>query len=130
MAGKKSPQKKKKNISLKEGILHVHTTTNNTIITLTDLEGNKISGGWTWKVWFKGAKQNTPFASETLTKEILWEAKNFWLTHVWIVFKGVGMWREGVFKGINEEWLVSIQYITEKTWIQHGWCKGKRPKRN
>lgn len=122
--------KKKKDIKISLWTLHVQTTTNNTIVVLVDEHGNKILWGGTGLKGFKGSKQNTPYAAEVLTKDILQEAKNYWLEQVGIIFKGIGMGREGVFKAINETWIVEIQYIKEATPMQHGGCKGKRPKRN
>ncbi len=127
---KKSAPKKKKDIKIVQGLLHVKTTSNNTTVTLTDLKGNKVLGGGSGLMGFKGAKQNTPYAAEMLTKNILQEAKGYGLEQVWIVFRGVGMGREWVFKAINETGIVEIQFIKENTPIQFGGCKGKRPKRN
>jgi len=90
MAAKKTTAKKKKNIKLSYGLLHVKTTPNNTIVTLTDENGNKILWGGTGLVGYKGSKQSTPYAAEVLTKEILSQAKQFGLTQVGIIFKGIG----------------------------------------
>ena len=122
--------KKKKDIKITTGTLCINTTTNNTLILLSDLDGNKVLGWGTWLLWYKWAKKNTPYAAEVLTKHILKEAQNYGLTEIWVVFKWVGMARDGVFKAINEIGLIDIAYIKEATPIQFGWCRGKRPKRN
>ena len=121
---------KKKDIKIITGILHVHTTSNNTLITLIDQEGNKILGGGTGKVGYKGSKKSTPYAAEVLTKQILKDGQGYGLKEIGIVFKGIGMAREGVFKAINEVGVIDIAYIKEQTGIQFGGCKGERPKRN
>ena len=121
---------KKKDIKIVSGILHVHTTSNNTLITLIDQEGNKILGGGTGKVGYKGSKKSTPYAAEVLTKQILKDGQGYGLKEIGIVFKGIGMAREGVFKAINEVGVIDIAYIKEQTVIQFGGCKGERPKRN
>jgi small subunit ribosomal protein S11 len=91
--------KKKKNIKISKGILHVHTSENNTIVTLSDEKGNKVLGNGTGHVGFKGAKENTPYAAEVLTKNLLKIARDdMGLKEIGIVFKGVGMGRDGVFK--------------------------------
>jgi len=127
----KQPSKKKKNIKLPVWVLHVHTSFNNTIVTLTDPQGNKVIWWWTGKVWFKGAKQSTPYAAEVLTKELIKEAKdNFWLKEITIIAKWLWMWRDGVFKWVNDTGGIDIASITEKTGIQFGGNKGIRPKRN
>lgn len=121
---------KKKDIKVVSGVLHVHTTSNNTLITLIDQEGNKILGGGTGKVGYKGSKKSTPYAAEVLTKQILKDGQWYGLKEIGIVFKGIGMAREGVFKAINEVGVIDIAYIKEQTGIQFGGCKGERPKRN
>ena len=121
---------KKKDIKVFSGVLHVHTTSNNTLITLIDQEGNKILGGGTGKVGYKGSKKSTPYAAEVLTKQILKDGQGYGLKEIGIVFKGIGMAREGVFKAINEVGVIDIAYIKEQTGIQFGGCKGERPKRN
>ena len=65
-----------------------------------------------------------------MTKQILKDAQGLGLKEIWIVFRGCGMARDGVFKAINEIGVIDITFIKEDTWIQFGWCKGVRPKRN
>ena len=126
-----APKKgKKKDIKITSGLLYVKTTTNNTLITLSDNEGNKILGWGTWLLWYKWAKKSTPYAAEVLVKSMIKEAQWYGLKEIWVVFNWVGMARDGVFKGINEVGLVDILYIKEATPIQFGGVKGKRPKRN
>ena len=122
--------KKKKSTKISKGVLHVHTSENNTIITLTDEKGNKVTGNGTGNVGFKGAKENTPYAAETLAKNLLKIARDdLGLKEIGVVFKGIGMGRDGVFKAINDLGLIDILYIKEATPIQFGGCKGIRPKR-
>ncbi|PID34568.1 MAG: 30S ribosomal protein S11, partial [candidate division SR1 bacterium] len=112
------------------GILHVHTTSNNTLVTLTDENGNKVLGGGAGLLGYKGAKKNTPYAAEVLTKDLLKTAQGLGLKTLGVIIQGTGMARDGVFKAINEIGVIDIQYIKEATPIQFGGCKGKRPKRN
>jgi len=121
---------KKKDVKITSWVLHVNTTTNNTLIALTDGEGNKILGWGTWLLWYKWAKKDTPYAAEMLTKSILKEAQNYGLKEIWLVLKWIGMARDGVFKAINEIGLIDLLYIKETTPIQFGWVKWIRPKRN
>lgn len=124
-------KKKRKNIKLPVGTVHIHTSFNNTIVNLTDLQGNKISGWGTGVLWFKGTKQSTPYAAEMLTKMIMTEAKNdFWLKQIGVIAKGLWLGRDGVFKAINDLWGIDIMWIKEATALQFGGCKGKRQKRN
>ncbi len=121
---------KKKDVKLTSGILSVNTTTNNTLIVLSDKEWNKILWWWTGLLWYKWAKKNTPYAAEVLTKSILKEAQGYGLKDMWIVIKWIGMARDWVFKAINEVGLIDIMYIRDETPVQFGGCKWKRPKRN
>ena len=121
---------KKKDVKVVSGVVHVHTTSNNTLINIVDMEWNKIVGGGTGKVWYKGSKKSTPYAAEVLTKQLLKEAQALWLKEIGLVFRGTRMARDWVFKAINEIGVIDIQYIREETPIQFGGCKGLRPKRN
>ncbi|MEI6118110.1 MAG: 30S ribosomal protein S11 [bacterium] len=115
--------KKKKDIKLDSGVLHVQTTDNNTILALVDENGNRVLGGGTGKLGYKGSKKSTPYAAEVLTKQILKEAQGLGLKEIGVVFRGCGLARDGVFKAINEIGLIDIQYIKENTAIQFGGCK-------
>lgn len=121
--------KKKKDIKLDSWVLHVQTTDNNTILTLVDENGNRVLGWGTGKLGYKGSKKSTPYAAELLTKQILKEAQAFGLKEIGVIFRWSGLARDGVFKAINEIWLIDIQYIKENTAIQFGGCKWKRQKR-
>lgn len=121
--------KKKKDTKINSGILHVHTTDNNTVLALVDENGNKILWWWTGKLGYKGSKKSTPYAAELLTKQILKEGQTLGLKEIGIIFRWTGLARDGVFKAINEVGLVDIKYIKEATAIQFWGCKGKRQKR-
>ncbi len=121
--------KKKKDFKLESWLLHVQTTENNTILTLVDENGNKVFGWGTGKLGYKWSKKSTPYAAELLTKQILKEGQGIGLKEIGIVFRGAGLARDGIFKAVNEIWLIDIKYIKEDTAIQFGGCKGKRQKR-
>ncbi len=124
-------KKKKKSIKISSGIVHILTTSNNTHITLTDPQGNRILWWGTGTLWFKGAKKSTPYAAEQLTKGIIQNAKdNMGLKEIWIIAKWLGLWRDGAFKGINDVGWIDIMWIKEATPIQFWGCKRKRVKRN
>ena len=126
---KATTPKKKKDLKIDSWILHVKTTDNNTILTLIDENGNKVLGGGTGKLGYKGSKKSTPYAAEVLTKQLLKEAQWLGLKEIGIIFRWTWLARDGVFKGINEIGLIDIKYIKEDTAIQFGGCKWKRQKR-
>lgn len=124
-----APKKKKRDIKIATGTLHVHTTDNNTVLALVDETGNKVLWWGTGKLGYKWSKKSTPYAAELLTKQILKEGQTLGLKEIGIVFRWTGLARDGVFKAINEIGLIDIKYIKEDTAVQFGGCKGKRPKR-
>jgi len=126
---KTATPKKKRDIKLDSWVLHVQTSDNNTILTLVDENGNKVLGWGTGKLGYKWSKKSTPYAAEVLTKQILKEAQGIGLKEIGIIFRWVGLARDGVFKAINEIGLIDIKYINENTAIQFGGCKWKRKKR-
>jgi len=83
----KATPKKRRDIKINSGVLHVHTTDNNTVINLVDENGNKVIGSGTGKLGYKGTKKSTPYAAELLTKQILKEGQNFGLKEIGIIFK-------------------------------------------
>lgn len=123
--------KKKKYTKIATGLLHVHTTSNNSIITLSDNDGNVVITAGAGRVGFKGAKESSSYAAEMAAKFVLWEAKNnCGLKEVGIICKWVGLGRDGVFKAVNELGGIDILWIKEATHLRFGGTKGKRPKRN
>lgn len=126
---KNATPKKKRDIKLDSWVLHVQTTSNNTILALVDENGNRVLWGGTGKLGYKGAKKSTPYAAEMLTKQILKEGQTIGLKEIGIIFRWAGLARDGVFKAVNEIGLIDIKYIKENTAIQFGGCKGKRQKR-
>jgi small subunit ribosomal protein S11 len=78
----KATAKKKKDLKFSFAKLYVHTSPNNTIITLADDQGNAIYSGGAGTLGYKGAKENTPFAAESLAKKILKDGKNHGLKEV------------------------------------------------
>ncbi len=126
---KTATPKKKKDLKLESWVLHVQTTDNNTILSLVDANGNKVIGGGTGKLGYKGSKKSTPYAAEVLTKQILKEAQGIGLKEIGVVFRWVGLARDGIFKAINEIGLIDIAYIKEDTAIQFWGCKWRRKKR-
>lgn len=123
--------KKKKYPKMASGLLHVKTSSNNTIVSLTDNDGNLIIGCGSGRVGFKGSKKSSAYAAEQAAKHILNEAKtNCGLKELAVICKWVGLGRDGVFKAINELGGIDIRHIQEATPLRFGGTKGKRPKRN
>lgn len=127
--GKKVVGKKKKQIrQISHGRAYVQATYNNTIITLTDLNGNVLSWSSAGQNNFKGPKKATPYAASVIVKDAVEKAKPYGLKNVNVFVKGVGSGREAAVRALNTYGLntVSIKDITP---IPHNGCRHRRPRR-
>jgi small subunit ribosomal protein S11 len=97
---KKSNLRKDKNSSQK-GIVHIQSTFNNTIITITNLTGDTISWASAGSAGFKGARKSTPFAAQTAAEKAAIEAANNGMKTVQIFVKGQGSGRETAIRAIE-----------------------------
>ena len=120
---RRGPVKKKKKISIEEGIAYIHATFNNTIITLTNLNGEVLCWSSAGQVGFKGTKKGTPFAAQKAAEEITRKAKEgFQLEKVRVVVKGPGSGRETAIRTLQAGGLRVVS-IKEATPIPHNGCR-------
>ncbi len=124
---KKSTVRKDKSNSQK-GIVHIQSTFNNTIVTITNLRGNTISWASAGSVGFKGARKSTPFAAQTAAEKAAFEAANNGLKMVHILLKGQGSGRETAIRAIQEAkfQITSIEDITSEP---HNGCRPPKRRR-
>lgn len=125
---KKKGRKKKVDKKVPVGVAHVKATYNNTIVALTDLSGNVISWASAGMAGFKGPKKSTPYAAQIITRIAVERAKEFGLTEVSVVVKGVGTGRESAIRALNANGLI-ITSIKDITPIPHNGCRPKKPRR-
>ena len=123
---KRSIKKPKKNIV--SGIVHINSTFNNTIITITDLSGDTISWSSAGSVGFKGARKGTPFAAQTATEAASAAAIDQGLRKVEVLVRGQGSGRETSVRALEVIGLdiVSIKDITP---IPHNGCRPPKRRR-
>lgn len=122
-------KKKKEKTSVKVGKAFVKATYNNTIITLTDLQGGVISWASAGIAGFKGPKKSTPYAAQIITKIAVMKAKEeYGLSEVSVFVKGVGTGRESAVRALNANGL-EITSIKDITPIPHNGCRPRRPRR-
>ena len=119
-------KKEKKNIS--SGRAYINATYNNTIVTLTDQEGNVIAWASAGNCGFKGAKKATPYAAQIIVKKAADKAKEFGLKEVAVFVKGVGTGRESAVRALNANGL-NILAIKDITPIPHNGCRPRKPRR-
>ena len=124
---RKIAPKKDKN-QFTNGIVHIHSTFNNTIVTITNLTGDTISWASAGSSGFKGARKGTPFAAQTAAEKAAFEALNVGLKTVSIVVKGQGSGRETAIRSIQSVGfeITSIQDITP---VPHNGCRPPKRRR-
>ena len=130
-AKKKLVKKKKKKTAkiVRSGCAHIQATYNNTIITLTDLNGDVISWASAGLAGFKGAKKATPYAAQIITKIATQKAKEeYGLEEVSVFVSGVGTGRESAIRALNANGL-NVVSIKDKTAVPHNGCRPKKPRR-
>ncbi len=128
--GKKAiKSKKRKNLrSVSIGNAYIQATYNNTIITLTDQNGNVLAWSSAGVNGFKGPKKATPFAASIIVKTAVEKAKEYGLRDVSVFVKGVGMGRESAVRALNANGLNVIS-IKDVTPIPHNGCRKRKPRR-
>ena len=126
MAYKQRKRKVKKNIP--EGIAHIHATFNNTIVTLSDKEGNAIAWASAGAQGFKGSKKSTPFAAGLASEAPGKKAYDLGMRKVEVFVKGLGPGRETAIRSLQTAGL-EITAIDDVTPIPHNGCRPpKRPR--
>ena len=126
MAYKTRKRKVKKNIP--EGVVHIGATFNNTIITITDKEGNTVSWASAGALGFKGSKKSTPFAAGMAAEQAGKAAYDMGMRKVEVFVKGLGPGRETAIRSLPTAGL-EVTGITDVTPIPHNGCRPpKRPR--
>ena len=126
MAYKQRKRKVKKNIP--EGVAHIHATFNNTIVTLSDKEGNAIAWASAGALGFKGSKKSTPFAAGLSSEAAGKKAYDLGMRKVEVYVKGLGPGRETAIRSLQTAGL-EITAIDDVTPIPHNGCRPpKRPR--
>jgi small subunit ribosomal protein S11 len=121
--------KKKKTIrQIAHGRAYIQATYNNTIVTLTDLNGNVLSWSSAGQNGFKGPKKATPYAASVIVKNAVEKTKPYALKNVNVFVKGVGSGRESAIRALNTYGL-NVLTIKDITPIPHNGCRRKRTRR-
>jgi small subunit ribosomal protein S11 len=130
-AKKKLVKKRKKKVDkvVKIGRAYINATYNNTMISLTDTNGDVISWASAGMAGFKGAKKATPYASQIITKIACQKAKEeYGLEEVSVFVSGVGTGREAAIRALNANGL-NVTSIKDMTPVPHNGCRPKKPRR-
>jgi small subunit ribosomal protein S11 len=123
-----SVKKKKVKKNIQHGIAYIKSNFNNTIISITDLEGNVISWGSSGVVGFKGSKKGTPFAAQSAGEKAALIAKEHGMQNIDIFVKGPGPGRETAIRAIQAVG-IEVMSIKDVTPIPHNGCRPRKRRR-
>ena len=126
MAYKSRKRKVKKNVP--QGKAFIHTTFNNTIVTVSDLEGNVVSWASAGTLGFKGSKKSTPFAAGMAAEAAGRAAVDMGMKTVKVFVKGLGSGRETAIRSLQTAGL-EIETISDVTPIPHNGCRPPKRRR-
>lgn len=128
MATKTNARKKKIKRSFTKGVAHIHSTFNNTIVTICDAQGNALAWSSAGAMGFKGAKKSTPFAAMQAAEAAGKTAYEQGIREVDVDVKGPGPGREGAIRSLEVAGL-RVTSIVDTTPIPHNGCRPpKRPR--
>lgn len=119
-------KKVKKNVA--EGIVHVHASFNNTIITITDRQGNALSWATSGSSGFKGSRKSTPFAAQVAAEAAGKAAQEYGVKNLEVRIKGPGPGRESAVRALNAIGY-KITSISDVTPVPHNGCRPPKRRR-
>lgn len=121
-------KKKKKKISSPKGIAHIHSTINNTIVTITDLSGNVINWSSAGSIGYKGTKKATPYAARIAAEVVAKACLALGVTTVDVKVNGIGRGKDAAIRSLATAGL-QITSLEDVTPIPHNGCKPpKKPR--
>lgn len=120
--------KKKVARQVPHGCVYVHATFNNTIVTITDLNGNTLAWASSGHCGFKGPKKATPYAAGIVVKAVVEKVADFGLHDVNVFLQGVGSGRDAAVRALNANGL-SVLNIKDMTPLPHNGCRPPRARR-
>lgn len=124
----KVSKKKREKKSLYEGCVYIQATFNNTIVTVTDMNGGAVSWASAGSLGFRGAKKSTPYAAQTTAETAAQKAKDFGLQEVHVYVKGPGVGRESAIRSLGNLGL-RVRSIEDITPIPHNECRPRKSRR-
>jgi small subunit ribosomal protein S11 len=126
--GKRKGARKKDRKVESQGVAHIHSTFNNTIITIADTRGNVVSWASAGKAGFKGSRKSTPFAAQLAAEQSAKEALSLGMRKVEVRVKGPGSGREAAIRSLQAAGL-GVSAIRDVTPIPHNGCRPPKRRR-
>ena len=125
---RRSQPKRRERKSIPSGKAHIQSTFNNTLVTLTDPQGNVIAWGSSGTAGFKGSRKGTPYAAQLAARDAARKAMEHGLRQVEVFVKGPGSGREAAIRSLQSSGLY-ITSITDVTPIPHNGCRPPKRRR-
>ncbi len=126
--GKKTTTRRRDRKNIERGAAHIQSTFNNTIVTLTDVNGNAISWASAGEMGFRGSRKSTPFAAQTAAETAAKAAMEHGLKFVEVYVKGPGSGREAAIRALQAAGL-EVTMIKDVTPIPHNGCRPPKRRR-
>ncbi|VFP86146.1 30S ribosomal protein S11 [Buchnera aphidicola (Cinara pseudotaxifoliae)] len=111
-----------------DGIAHIHASFNNTIVTITDRQGNTLGWATSGGSGFRGSRKSTPFAAQVAAEKCADRVKDYGIKNLEIMVKGPGPGRESTIRALNASGF-RITNITDVTPIPHNGCRPSKKRR-
>jgi len=124
---RQAPRRKVKKM-VPEGQVHIHATFNNTIVTVTDLQGNTVCWSSAGNAGFKGSRKSTPYAARMASQNATRVARDFGMQEVHVYVKGPGPGREQAIRAILSSG-IRIKSIHDVTPVPHNGCRPPKRRR-
>jgi small subunit ribosomal protein S11 len=128
MARRVARTKKRERKNIENGIAHIKSTFNNTVVTITDTKGDTLSWASAGGVGFKGSRKSTPFAAQLAAENAAKEAMEHGLKEVEVMVKGPGAGREAAIRSLQAAGL-EVNMIKDVTPIPHNGCRPPKRRR-
>ncbi len=125
--GRRKSARKVKRV-LSSGQVHILATFNNTIVTVTDMQGNAITSASAGQSGFKGSRKSTPFAARVAAEQAMKNAQQFGLQEAQIFVKGPGPGRENAIRAVQAAG-IKVTSITDVTPVPHNGCRPPKKRR-
>lgn len=127
-AGKTSVRKRRERKNIDRGSAHIQSTFNNTIVTITDVQGNAVSWASSGELGFRGSRKSTPFAAQTAAETAAKAAMEHGMKSVEVYVKGPGSGREAAIRALQGAGL-EVSMIKDVTPIPHNGCRPPKRRR-
>ncbi|CCO07823.1 30S ribosomal protein S11 [Desulfotomaculum varum] len=128
MARRQVRTKRKERKNIEQGVAHIKSTFNNTIVTITDMKGNTLGWSSAGQVGFKGSRKSTPFAAQMAAEAAAKDAMEHGLKEVEVNVKGPGSGREAAIRSLQAAGL-EVSVIKDVTPIPHNGCRPPKRRR-